>query len=185
MFAERARGRRAAILLALTLALSACGAPPVSVADYPVFGQVKAAFVNGQDQHVILVRALDRLALTDATLILPDATRIPAESIDTQPNPTTSSFGQGDRTFALVANQVQAIGGDVPMPPNPGNPPVTTTMIGQVASVALIRLPDLADYREIWQQAKIQVRLGLGSDSRTEMLPAPPAPDNRKTASPA
>ncbi len=165
------------VALLLAASLAACGAPPVSVADYPSFGEIKAVFVNGRDDHVVTVRALDRLPITEATLIWGDGSdEVPAESIDSVANPTIGAYGQNDQTFTQLNGQAVAIGGAAPAPPTPGGHQSTTTLIGQTASVALIRLPELAVYREHWQEAKIRVQLGTGDEGRTETLPAPPPP---------
>jgi hypothetical protein len=176
MFTDRRRRLGSAITLSLGLILAGCSAPPVSTADYPNFGEVKVLFVNGRDNHVITVRALDRLAITEAVLIWPDGTSEPAESIDTQQNPTVAGYGQGDRAFDTVQGQSAEIGGSILMPPSSAGLHSTTTLLGQVASVAMIRLPELAVYRQFWQGAKIVVRLGFDNDTRTETLAAPPPP---------
>ena len=166
---------RAALLLAVGLVLAACGAPPVRPADVPNYGEVKVLFAVGQDEQVIHVRALDRLAIAGATLILPDGDRIPAYSIEQLKNPSFS-----DRSsLGAPTSDVTAVGGSVPLLTGPGVAQTTTTFIGQIASVALIRVPDLRLYRQIWQDAKVEVQLGVDpSDRRTELLPAPSALQN-------
>ena len=162
------RGRLAAVPL-LCLALAACAAPPVRRADIPDFGEVKAVFAQGQDIQVISVRALDRLPLTGAVLVLPDGERVEAYSIDQQKNPSLS-----DRTsLATTGSNVIGVGGGVPLLTGPGMAQSTTTLIGQIASTALIRLPDLAAYREIWSGSKVEAHLGFPPDQRTEILRAP------------
>jgi hypothetical protein len=49
----------------------------------------------------------------------------------------------------------------------------TTTLIGQIASTALIRVPDLATYRDSWSGAKIEAHMGFAPDDRLEILQAP------------
>jgi len=51
--------------------------------------------------------------------------------------------------------------------------PGKTVLIGQIASVALIRVPELDVYREVWPQAKIEVHMGFAPDDRVETLAAP------------
>ena len=85
------RGRLAMVMVGLGLALAACAAPPVRRADLPDFGEVKASFALGQDIQVINVRALDRLPITSAVLVLPDGDRVTAYSIDEQKDPSYSN----------------------------------------------------------------------------------------------
>jgi hypothetical protein len=167
--------RSAALLLTLGFALASCGAPPVRRADVPDFGEVKVLFAVGQDEQIIHVRALDRLAIASATLILPGGERIPADSIEQLKNPSFS-----DRTsLGAPSSDVEAVGGGVPLLTGPGMAQTTTTFIGQIASVAQIRVPDLREYRQIWQGAKVEVQLGIDpSDRRTELLPAPSPQQN-------
>lgn len=176
MFTDRTRLSRRLAGLSLGLILVGCSAPPVSVADYPNFGEVKVLFVKGRDNQIITVRAIDRLAISEASLVWPDGTSEPAESIDTLPNPTIASYGQGDRAFASVPGQSAEIGGEISLAPSPGQRQTTTMLIGQTGSVALIRVSDLDVYRQFWQQAKITIKLGIDNDSRTETLAAPPPP---------
>jgi hypothetical protein len=176
MFTETRRLAARAAGLALTgLVLLGCNAPPVSVADYPSFGEVKVLFIKGQSDQRITVRALDRLAITSAELVAPDGSRIEASSIDAVPNPTIAPYGQGDAAFSGIAGQVQAVG-SLPMPSNPGAPTTTTVLVGQTVSVALIDVPELPVYNENWRQSKVVVRLGIGDETRTETLPAPAPP---------
>jgi hypothetical protein len=174
MFTRTRMSRSAALLVLLGVLLDGCNAPPVSLADVPQFGEVKTLFLVGQDVQVINVRALDRLAITAADLVLPDGTRVPAYSIDSRRNPTISRWAQGDRAFA-GSSDVIGVGG-ISLPPNAGAPEESTVFLGQIASAALIRVPELAAYRLVWQQAKVEVRLGLGEDRRVEKLSAPPPP---------
>ncbi|MEI9982270.1 MAG: hypothetical protein WDN69_03060 [Aliidongia sp.] len=165
-------GRRrsgVSILLALGLALAACSAPPVRQADVPNYGEIKVLFDLGQDVQVINVRALDRLPITAATLVLATGERVPAYSIDQIANPTFTN------TITLGAPQsdIASIGGGPPALAGSGRPENKTTLIGQIASVGLIRVPDLPSYRQDWQSAKIEVHMGLAPDDRVEILAAP------------
>ncbi len=157
-------------LLALGFALAACAAPPERRADVPEYGEVKVLFELGQDVQVINVRSLDRLPITAAVLVLPGGERVPAYSIDQVADPSfTNRFTLGGQS-----SDVAAIGAGAPMLAGPGAPEHTTKLIGQIASVGLIRVPDLTSYRQEWPAAKIEVRLGLAPDARVEILPAPP-----------
>jgi len=167
--ADHAGKRRSALLLILGLSLAACGAPPVRSADVPSFGEVKAVFALGQDIQVINIRALDRLPITGAVLVLPTGERIPACSVDQVNNPTlVNGLSLGGET-----GSVTGIGANVPFLAGPGMSPGKTVLIGQIASVALIRVPELDVYREVWPQAKIEVHMGFAPDDRVETLAAP------------
>jgi hypothetical protein len=158
-----------ALLLALGLGLAACSAPPERRSDVPDYGEVKVLFALGQDVQVINIRALDRLPLTAAVLVLPSGERVPAYSIEQVNNPSFTN----NVTLGGQSNDIAAIGAGAPMLAGPGMPEHTTKLIGQIASVGLIRVPDLASYRQEWQAAKIEIHLGLTPDARVEVLPAP------------
>jgi hypothetical protein len=140
------------ILLAALLGLAACAAPPVSSSTAPRFGEVKARFVTGQDVDVIEVRALGTSAIRSATLVMPDGTRVPAEQIDSEASPSLPERA------GLVT----------------GMPSSNVTLVGQIASVALVRLPDPPAYRATWKAAAIEVVLGDGADRTQQRLEAPP-----------
>lgn len=159
----------AAALLALGFCLAACGAPPERRADVPDYGEVKVLFALGQDVQVINVRSLDRLPITAAVLVLPDGERVPAYSIDQVANPSFTNR----LTLGGQSSDVAAIGAGAPMLAGPGAPEHTTKLIGQIASVGLIRVPDLEAYRQDWKASKVEVHLGLAPDQRVEVLPAP------------
>jgi hypothetical protein len=149
------RSKVRSFILAGFLSLAGCAAPPVSPDTAPHFGEVKARFVTGQDVDVIEVRSLEVSAMRSATLVMADGTRVPSEQIDTDNAPQ----------FAAP-----------PILPIVGVTSSTTTLVGQIASVTLIRLPDPPAYRKAWQTAKIEVVLGDGAEQirETEAAPAPP-----------
>jgi hypothetical protein len=159
----------AALLAALGLVLAGCAAPPERRSDVPNYGEVKVLFELGQDVQVINVRSLDRLPITSAVLVLPDGDRVPAYSIDQIANPSFSNR----LTLGGPSNDVTGIGAGAPMLAGPGMQAQTTRLIGQIASVGLIRVPDMGSYRQDWQSAKVEVHLGLAPDDRVELLPAP------------
>jgi hypothetical protein len=140
------------IALAALLVLAACAAPPVSSSTAPRFGEVKARFVTGQDIDVIEVRALETSAIRSATLVMPDGTRVPAEQIDAETSPGLPG----------------------PVGLDTGLPSSNVRLVGQIASVALLRLPDPPAYRLVWKNAAIEVVLGDGADRTLERLAAPP-----------
>ena len=170
--ADRA-GRRlrpaAALLLGLGLVLAACSAPPVRRADIPDYGEVKVLFELGQDVQVINVRSLDRLPITEAVLVLPDGERVPAYSIDHVDNPSFTN----QLTLGGQSNDIAAIGAGAPSFAGPGLPAPRTKLIGQIASVGLIRVPDMETYRQDWKTAKVEIHMGQAPDDRVETLPAP------------
>lgn len=142
------------IVLAVLLGLAACAAPPVSSGTAPRFGEVKARFLTGEDIDVIEVRALDTGAIRQAVLVMADGSRVPAEQIDAEASPTLPD----------------------PFSPAVGRPSSSTTLVGQIASAALLRLPDPTLYRLGWKGAMIEVILGDGAGRITERLAAPPPP---------
>ncbi|MDB5361549.1 MAG: hypothetical protein JWO51_2846 [Rhodospirillales bacterium] len=142
------------IILAALLALAGCAAPPVSSDTAPRFGEVKARFVTGRDIDVIEVRALETSAIRSAVLVLPDGTRVPAEQIDADASPNLPD------QFAPAVGRASS----------------STTLVGQIASVALVRLPDPPAYRLGWKSAVIEVVLGDGPGRIRQSLPAPPPP---------
>jgi len=145
---------RPILLLAVLAGLAGCMAPPVSSSTAPRFGEVKARFVSGQDVDVIEVRALETSAIRSATLVLADGTRVPAEQIDADASPTLPDL------FAPAVGRASS----------------STTLVGQIASVALVRLSDAQAYRLGWKDAAIEVVLGDGAGRITERLAAPPPP---------
>ena len=142
------------VILAGLLGLAGCTAPPVSPDTAPRFGEVKARFVTGRDVDVIEVRALEASSIRSATLVMADGTKVPAEQVDAEASPD------------LPSNTVNGVGLTTS----------TTTLVGQIASVALIRLPDPPAYRQAWKSAVIEVTLGDGPDRISERLAAPPPP---------
>ena len=166
--------RRFAGAVLVLLVLAGCAAPPERASDVPEFGQVKVLFALGQDVQVINVRALDRLPITGATLILPSGERVPAYSIDQVNNPSFTN----QMTLGGPQNAVFPIGAAPPTLAGPSVVPRKTVMIGQIASVGLIRVPDLAVYREVWQQSKVEVHMGTAPDDRVEVHPAPQPGDS-------
>jgi hypothetical protein len=160
---------RPALLAALGLALAGCAAPPERRSDVPDYGEVKVLFDLGQDVQVINVRALDRLPITSAVLVLPDGDRIAAYSLDQVSNPSFSNHV----TLGGPSGDVAPVGIGAPMMAGPGVQGQKTRLIGQIASVGLIRVPDLQAYGQEWQSAKVEVHLGYAPDDRVEVLPAP------------
>jgi hypothetical protein len=167
--ADSPRRLRPAAALLLGLILAACGAPPERRSDVPEYGEVKVLFELGQDVQVINVRSLDRLPITSAELVMPDGERIPAYSLDQVNNPTYTN----QLTLGGQPNDIAAIGVGVPRLAGPGQPAVTTRLIGQIASVGLIRVPDMEAYRQDWKTAKVEIHLGSPPDDRVEVRPAP------------
>lgn len=142
------------IVLAALLGLAACASPAVPSDLAPRFGEVKARFVTGRDVDVIEVRALDTMAIRAATLVMPDGSRVPSEQIDAEGSPS------------LPGGPINGI----------GLGSSSTTLVGQVASAALIRLPDPPAYRQAWKSALIEVTLGDGAGRVAERVAAPPPP---------
>jgi hypothetical protein len=149
--------------------LNALGGPPVNPAIAPLPGEVTAHFVVGQDVNVIEVRALDPGALRSAVLIDPQGTRTPAYSIEIEPSPEESNYYGG----SYSASGLQNLGGGMIPYAIRGQPQVTTTFIGQNASVALIRPTEPAAYLQSWAKSRIEVQLGDGAGARTVTIPAP------------
>ena len=153
---------RPALLLAFLLA--GCNTGPVP--DAPVYGEVTVHFWQAHDDQVIEIKSLDRQALTSAELVLPGGTRVPAYSIDTEANPSTRDLDAFNASAAPPT-------GSVLLPTGGSIASVTqdhTTMVGAIASAALIRVPEMVPYRAAWLQARIEVTLG---ETDRRVLPAP------------
>jgi hypothetical protein len=142
------------LALAALMGLAGCTAPPVSPDTAPRFGEVKVRFVTGRDIDVIEVRALETSAIRSATLVMADGSRVPAEQVDAEDSPSLP----GSVTSGV------------------GLTTTTTTLVGQIVSVALVRLPDPPAYRLAWKSAVIEVVLGDGPDRIQQRLAAPPPP---------
>ncbi|HEV2677565.1 MAG TPA: hypothetical protein VGV37_23750 [Aliidongia sp.] len=142
------------MILPAVLGLGACTAPPVPADLAPRFGEVKAHFVTGRDIDVIEVRALETSAIRAATLVMPDGSRVAAEQIDAEGSPRLP----GAPTSGI------------------GLSTTNTTLVGQIASAALIRLPEPPAYRRGWQGGVIEVTLGDGAGWIVERVAAPPPP---------
>jgi hypothetical protein len=136
---------RLALLAAVMLA--GCSAPPVT--DAPQFGAITARFVTARDDQVIEIRTLDRFAISVAALVMPDGSRTPSYAIDTVADPS-------------------------PPPDSPIGPSEKVTLIGQIASSALIRVTYPADYAAHWRQTRIELTLGHGDDATNRVIDAPP-----------
>jgi hypothetical protein len=137
------------------LALAGCAAPPPPPPG-PAYGEVTARFVPRRDDQVIEIRALGPRAIMSAELVLPDGAREPAFAIDKERDPTWAGGPSHDRTDPVDTG--------------------TVTLIGQIASVALIRVRQPADYAQAWRQCRIALRLGLGDNAVSQILAAPPPP---------
>ncbi|HLY58578.1 MAG TPA: hypothetical protein VKS60_23655 [Stellaceae bacterium] len=138
--------------VAAALALAGCSGPA------PASGEVSARFVTARDDQVIEVSLVGSRAIAAADLVFPDGTREPAYSIDAQRDPELTP---------------------PPDTPGAGKPSVntgSTSLTGQIASLALIRVSHPADYAQAWQQARIAIRLGFGRDVSSELIAAPPPP---------
>lgn len=154
------------LLAGLALLLAGCAGPAVAP---PQLGEVDAHFWQGRDDQVIEIRALDRLALQAAALVLPDGRRIEAYAIETEANPPAGSLG------GLTAAGIPPSGSLNPGTAGamPGGIEDRTTLIGTIASSALIRVPDMIAYRQVFEQARIEVRLGDAQDHDLRTLKAP------------
>jgi hypothetical protein len=149
------RLRRAGPAAALLLVACTSGPAPEPVDAYP---PLTARIVIRADDQVIEIRSLGPRAIFAATLHVPGQPDTEAFSIDSQSAPgertnQTSTISQGAGMGSVVSGSV--------------------TLVGQIASLAQIRVTHPADYAAHWQEARIEVSLGQGQDRRVEMLPAP------------
>ncbi len=169
------RGRPAVLALALML-LAGCSigaGVPLSADDVAEYGEIKVRFIKGRDEQVLVVRALDRLSIRQASLVAANGTRTLAYSIETEANPRRGNYAnfnaaQGDNAGApgIAPGQGAAF-----LPGGYGR--VTESFIGQTASVALIRIEDQDQYRRDYDKVRIEVELGGKDDRRVEILKAP------------
>ena len=162
---------RLSLGLALGLGLSACGAPPPSVADQVSFGDVKASFIPGQSTQFLQVNALGVQPMRSAVLVEPDGKRVPAPSIDVTRNP------QPVNTAALggigAMGGADAFAGASGVFPTGVMPSYSVQSVGQFASMALIDAPDPVTYQAIWQKSKVEIVLGDGPAAEHLTLDAP------------
>jgi hypothetical protein len=155
-------------MLAL-ISVSACQDRPPAVSAAPAAGiAIQAGFVKSRDDQLIEVTAQDRLAITAATLVMADGSKTPAESIDAVADPSESTDRALDPGNAGVT-------GSFDRPLN-GAMTETTTLIGQIASAAHIRVAFPADYAAGWHGAHIEVTFGRGGGAFTQSVAAPPPP---------
>jgi len=121
-----------------------------SVSTAPLgFGDLDVRFQIAHDDQVIEIHALDSMAISGAALVLKNGTRVPAYSVIADADPSNRARQEG-----VLASSV--------------------TLIGQVASTALIRVADPADYAADWRQAHVEIVFGFGSDTTTRIVTAPP-----------
>ncbi|HEY1798728.1 MAG TPA: hypothetical protein VGG57_21635 [Stellaceae bacterium] len=160
--------RRTFVLISLML-LAACeGSGP---APLPV-EQVTAGFPPHGITDVIVIDAVDRLALHEATLIAPDGSTVPADGVDVNARPR-SDYRLGTRTDPThggIGDLVQT--GPPIIPAVQGEGQLLTTI-----SKASITLPDPVAYRHDWQHYRIRLDFGVPPGAvETQEIAAPEPP---------
>ena len=143
-------------------------------------GTIVARFAPGGDVSVIEIVANETSALRQAELVAPTGQVIPAYSIDTVRSPQRETFQPSPSMGVGVGiGSSGRVGTGVGLSfPIGGLGTQTTTAVGQIASTALLRIPDPVFYRQTWRDWKLRLRFGdPPSDVRFVNLdaPAPPA----------
>jgi len=156
------------ILLSL-LPLAACdGSGP---APLPV-EQVTASFPPHGITDVIVIDATDRLALRAATLIMPDGGTVPADGVDVNARPRSSTG------LSAAADPTHGGLGDLTLSGPPAIPSIHSE--GQLLttmSKASITLPDPVAYRRDWRRYRIRLDFGNPPGAvETREIPAPEPP---------
>ena len=163
---------RAALIL-LALLLAGCGEgglPPLPVMH------VDASFPKGGLANVIVVDAVDRLALTGAVLVAPDGRRTAASDIDVAAQPSTGS----QRLLGSAS-----FGGEVfgtPTAPGIGSPrflggaPQASGRLLAVVSTASVPVADPVGYARDWPGYKLRLTFGRPPGATEEREIAAPAP---------
>jgi hypothetical protein len=142
----------AALLLLLLFAGCGEGTLPPS----GPLARVGASF--GALDDVIVVTAVDRLPLRSAELVDPDGERTPAYSLDVSSSP-----------------MVEPSTAERAMRQTPGMPYQVTNMNAMIAT-ALIRLPDPTRYAKVWQQCRIELKIGDPGAGEQDVTLAAPQP---------
>jgi hypothetical protein len=169
------------LMLIAAFLIAACGGPaPYSPAGTPE-NPVVAGF-STSEAGTVDVQVTDRQPLTRAELASPDGQVFLAHQIEReqvrrsggyggQPSMGVgvgvgggSSGGVGVGTGIGIGFPL-GVGGDSGAPRDP-----------RIASIARIRVPDMAAYRSGWQQWKVRVTLGEGAAQRVIEVEAPPPP---------
>jgi hypothetical protein len=175
-FAIPGVGMRAALLVPLLFALTACG-----TAGLPLLPahRVRASFpppslVNTGPADVIIVDALDRLPLRRADLVAPDGAITAASAIEVNPAPGFSKY-QAPANFPY-GGAFSGLGPHEKLLPVPvGAAPQVDSRLLEMHSLASIALPDPIAYSRDWRHYRIRLTFGT-----------PPAPLARETiAAPA
>ena len=168
---------RAAAAIFLCLFVAGCGdegLPPLPVMH------VEAGFPKFGIANVIVVDAVDRLPLTDATLLAPDGRTSPASDIEVRNSPVTGSqrlLGSGafsGEVFATAASPTPNTG----TPEFLGGAPQSTSRLLAAMSTASLPISDPVGYARNWRQYKIRLTFGRPPgevETRVIAAPAPPA----------
>jgi hypothetical protein len=165
--------RRLPLTLLSLIALAACTDAPAPP-SLPQQG-VRASFPRGAVVNVIHVDALDALPLRGAELVAPDGTTTPANYLNVDRMPQSSSgqstFDNPWRSSGLDFNGVSPL-------PNAG---LGATVRSQntlllMVSTAEIPLPDPVAYRRDWANYRIRVNFGGVGGQDTQEIPAPKPP---------
>jgi hypothetical protein len=167
---------RAAAAICVLFMLAGCGEGGLS--PLPVM-QASASFPKLGIANVIVVDAVDRLALTDAVLVAPDGKVTQPTDLDVRPRPRMGSqrlLGSGafeGEMFAPAETPTPTTGSPV----FPGGAPNATSHLLAVISTASIPVPDPVDYRLNWQKYRIRLTFGRppGEVEERQLAAPPPA----------
>lgn len=164
------------LLLVLLVLLAACDAAPPPPPGPAV--RVRALFPVGGIENVIVVDAVERLALREAALVAPDGALTPASYINAAATPR---FATGQWTAANPWHDSVAPPNEIPaLAVANGQASAalrSTEQVLAIVSTADIPLPDPVAYRRDW--AHYHIRLSFGTppgevETRDIAAPAPP-----------
>ena len=151
---------KAAGIAAVLLLLAGCATAPAP--PEPAYPDITLRIVPTIDDEVIEIRSVGPRAIAAAVLHVPGMADVTAYSIDTEGDPS-GRIGQS----VNFGNSIGASG------PDTGAFSETDTLVGQIASVAMIRINHPADFSASWRRATVEVTLGNGRDTRVQVFPAP------------
>lgn len=144
--------------------------------ERPISRPVNAQFASqALSEDRVEVTAIDRQAMESAELVAPDGTAIAAYQIDRNrtvvdgdgPRPSVGVGvfgGSSGHIGTSVGIGFPLFGADDPDEP-------------VIDSRALIRVPDMAAYRAVWQTYRVRLRFGPPENERVMELPAPRPPE--------
>ena len=169
---------RVAVAMLFCSLLVGCGEEGLQ--PLPVM-HVEAGFPKLGLADVIVVDAVDRLALTSATLVDPDGKAAPASDIEVKDRPSMGS----QRLLGSAAYTGEVFAPATSFTPNTGSPsflggaPQASSRLLAVISTASLPVPDPVGYARDWQRYRIRLTFGRPPGEVEEREIAAPPPPRR------